>query len=147
MNLRNELNAFYYSNALCDLHLMNENFSNSLITYNSLLYLEIIYSLNGKCTATKLAKLLGVSKPGITSKINELISQGLVIKVPDKMDKRKNFLYVNEDAVPQYRVYRHQDDQAVKTISELYSKEDIDKFCSMLQIITNINYDELKSKG
>lgn len=142
MNLRDALNAFYYSNALCDLQLMNRKFSHPAITYNSLLYLEIIYSMQGKCTASKLADLLCVSRPGVTKKLNELIEQNLIIKTPDKNDGRKYFLSVNEDMAPQYRIYREQDDLAVKKLTERYSKEDIEKFCNMLQILTEINYDE-----
>ncbi len=142
MNLRDALNAFYYSSALCDLQLMNRKFTNPSITYNSLLYLEIIYSMHGTCTASRLAELLCVSKPGVTSKLNELIEQGLVVRKPDPNDGRKYFLFVNEDKVPQYRIYRQQDDLAVKTITEQYSGEDIEKFCAMLQIITSINYED-----
>ena len=142
MNLRDSLNAFYYSNALCDLQLMNRQFSSPTITYNSLLYLEIIYSMQGKCTASKLADMLCVSRPGVTKKLNELIEQGLIIKTPDPNDRRKYFLTVNEDTAPQYRIYRQQDDLAVKTITERYSEEDIKKFSDMLQILTDINYEE-----
>ena len=142
MNLRDSLNAFYYSNALCDLQLMNRQFSNPSITYNSLLYLEIIYSMRGKCTASKLADMLCVSRPGVTKKLNELIEQGLILKTPDPNDGRKFFLSVNEDTVPLYRIYRQQDDLAVKTIAEKYSEEDIQKFSDMLQVLTTINYEE-----
>ena len=142
MNLRDSLNAFYYSNALCDLQLMNRQFSHPAITYNSLLYLEIIYSMQGKCTASKLADLLCVSRPGVTKKINELIDQGLIVKTPDPKDGRKYFLSVNEDTAPQYRIYRQQDDLAVKIITEKYSEEDVKKFSEMLQILTSINYEE-----
>ena len=142
MNLRDSLNAFYYSNALCDLQLMNRQFSHPAITYNSLLYLEIIYSMQGRCTPSKLADLLCVSRPGVTKKLNELIEQGLILKTPDPNDGRKFFLSVNEDNAPQYRIYRQQDDLAVKTITEKYSEEDIEKFSDMLQILTTINYEE-----
>lgn len=142
MNLRDSLNAFYYSNALCDLQLMNRQFSSPAVTYNSLLYLEIIYSMQGKCTASRLADLLCVSRPGVTKKVNELIEQGLILKTPDPNDGRKYFLSVNEDTAPQYRIYRQQDDQAVKMITEKYSEEDIKKFSDMLQILTTINYEE-----
>lgn len=146
MNLRDELNAFYYSNALCDLRLMNDTQTSHSLSYNSLLYLEIIYSMQGECTASRLAKLLNISKPAVTLKLNELIEQGLVNKIPDKNDHRKNLLFVNENAVPQYRIYREQDDLAIKTITERYSKQDIDKFCDMLKIITDINYNNIDKK-
>ena len=145
MNLRDSLSAFYYSHALCDLQLMNRPFSRPTVTYNSLLYLEIIYSMQGTCTASRLADLLCVSRPGVTKKVHELLEQGLLTKTPDPQDRRQSFLSVNEDAVPQYRVYRKQDDLAVKTITERYTEAEIQTFCEMLQILTTINYEEANS--
>lgn len=143
MELRKALDAFYYSTALCDLRLMNKQFVDETITYNSLLYLELIYTMEGKCTASQLADMLHVSKPGVTLKINELIRQGLVTKTPDPNDKRKNYLSVNEEAIPRYKVYRHQDNEAIRRITDRYTPEDIHKFCEMLNIISEINYEEI----
>ncbi len=143
MELKKALDAFYYSTALCDLRLMNKRFVDKTITYNSLLYLELIYMLKGKCTASQLAEMLQISKPGVTSKINELIRQGLVTKTPDPNDKRKNCLSVNEEAIPCYQVYRRQDNEVIRRITERYTAEDIHKFCEMLDIISEINYEEI----
>lgn len=146
MNLRKALDAFYYSTALCDLRLMNKQFVDENITYNSLLYLELIFSMNGKCTASKIAELLYVSKPAVTLKINDLIRQGLVIKTVDPNDRRKNFLSVNEETIPKYKVYRRQDNTAIQKITENYSQEDIQKFCEMLDIISAINFKEINEE-
>ena len=143
MNLRKALDRFYYSTALCDLRLMNKQFVDENITYNSLLYIELIYTMNGTCTASKLAELLNISKPGVTLKLNELSKQGLITKIPDSKDKRKNYLRVNEDAIPQYKVFRRQDSEAVKRITERYTSEEIRKFCEMLDIISEINFEEI----
>ena len=89
MDLRKSLDKFYYSTALCDLRLMNKQFVDENITYNSLLYLELIFTMNGKCTASQIADLLHISKPAVTLKINELIRKGLVTKEPDPKDRRK----------------------------------------------------------
>lgn len=143
MDLRKALDRFYYSSALCDLKLMNKQFVDENITYNSLLYIELIYTMNGTCTASKLAKLLNVSKPGVTMKLNELIRQGLITKTPDVNDRRKNYLTVNEDAVPQYKVFRRQDSEAIKRITEAFTEEEIGKFCRMLDTISEINFEEI----
>jgi len=143
MELRKALDAFYYSTALCDLRLMNKQFMDENITYNSLLYLELIFTMNGTCTASKIAELLHVSKPGVTLKLNELIRQGLVTKTPDPNDKRKNYLSVNEAAMPKYKIYRRQDNEAIRRITDHYSSEDIQKFCEMLNIISDINFEEI----
>lgn len=143
MNLKNCLDKFYYSVALCDLKLMHKAFSDKNITYNSLLYLELIFSMQGRCTASKIAELLYISKPAVSSKINELIKQGFVVKKQDKDDSRKNILYVNEDMMPKYKIYKDQDSLAIKRISEKYTKKEIENFCEMLEIISNINFEEI----
>lgn len=143
MELRKALDTFYYSTALCDLRLMNKQFVDENITYNSLLYIELIYTMNGTCTASKLAELLHVSKPGVTLKLNELLRQGLITKTPDPHDKRKNYLSVNDDAIPQYKVFRRQDSEAIQRITDRFTPEEIGKFCEMLDIISDINFEEL----
>lgn len=146
MELRKALDSFYYSTALCDLRLMNKQFVDETITYNSLLYLELIFTMGGKATVSQLAEMLHVSKPGVTLKINELIRQGLVTKTPDPNDKRKNYLSVNEDDIPRYKVYRRQDNEVIRRITDNYTPEDIHKFCEMLNIISEINYEEIKGE-
>ncbi len=143
MELRKSLDTFYYSSALCDLRLMNKQFVDENITYNSLLYIELIYTMNGTCTASKLAELLHVSKPGVTLKLNELLRQGLITKTPDPHDKRKSYLSVNDEAIPQYKVFRRQDSEAIQRITDRFSPEEINKFCEMLDIISDINFEEI----
>ena len=146
MKLKKSLDAVYYSTALCDLQLMNRQFAEENITYNSLLYLDIIFSMKEKCTASRLAELLHVSKPAVTLKLNELIRQGLVIKVPDPDDHRQKLLTVNEDAMPKYKVYRRQDNEAIERIKDKFSEEEIQKFCEMLDIISTINFQEIDAR-
>lgn len=139
MNLEKEIARYYYSSALCDLKLMNEKIIEGGISYNSLLYLELIFCMDGKCSVSDIAKLLNISKPAVSLKINELIKQGLVTKKTDPKDKRRNFLYVNDKSMPKYKIYRTQDNLAIKTIKENYTKEEIDKFCEMFSILTEVN--------
>ena len=146
MNLKKALDSFYYSTALCNLRLMNEKFVDEHITYNSLLYLELIFTMKGECTVSRIADLLNISRPGVTLKVNVLIKQGLVTKTPDPDDRRKNYLTVNEEAVPQYKIYRYQDNEAVRRITEKYSVEEIRMFCDMLDMISEINFEELKGE-
>ena len=146
MNLKKALDSFYYSTALCNLRLMNEKFVDEHITYNSLLYLELIFTMKGECTVSRIADLLNISRPGVTLKVNELIKQGLVTKTPDPDDRRKNYLTVNEEAVPQYKIYRYQDNEEVRRITEKYSGEEIRMFCDMLDMISEINFEELKGE-
>lgn len=64
-------------------------------------------------------------------------------KEPDPKDRRKNCLFVNEEAIPKYKVYRMQDNEAIKRITEKYTSEDVSKFCDMLDMISQINFEEI----
>ena len=58
-------------------------------------------------------------------------------------DKRKNYLTVNEEAIPQYKVFRRQDSEAIKRITDRYTMEEIGKFCEIQDIISEINFEEI----
>ena len=126
-----------------DKRFLNRQFIDENITYNSLLYLELIYAMDGRLTASKIAEMLCVSKPAVTLKINELIRQGLVVKTPDPKDRRQNLLSINEEAVPNYKIYKKQDSLAVKKIAEMFSEEEIEKFCQMLNVLSDVNFSVL----
>lgn len=143
MEILEALDAFYYSTALCDLSLMNKRIVDETISFNSSLYMDIIFFMKGQCTVSKLAELLHVSKPGVTQKINELIRQGLVKKTVDPNDRRKNYLSVDESRVPAYKVYRRQDAELQERLGREYTKEDIEKFCKILNVVTEINLKEI----
>ena len=143
MEILEALDAFYYSTALCDLNLMNKRIVDETISFNSSLYMDIIFFMKGQCTVSKLAELLHVSKPGVTQKINELIRQGLVKKTVDPNDRRKNYLSVDESRVPAYKVYRRQDVELQERLGREYTKEDIEKFCKILNVVTEINLKEI----
>lgn len=142
MELQKALDAYYYSEALFNLRMMNHEIVGQNVTYNSLLYLELIYEMKGTCTASKLAEMLCVSKPGVTLKINELVKQGLVIKTPDENDRRQNFLSVNEEKFLKSKIYHQQDAMIMKRLKENYSDEEIQKFCEMLSVLTDVNYEK-----
>lgn len=123
MDLKTALDAFYYSTVLCDLRLMNKQFVDETLTYNSLLYLELIFSMKGKCTASRIANLLQVSKPAITLKINALIRQGLVLKVPDPDDRRQNILTVNEEAVTEIQSLPQAGHEAIARSKKIFPRK------------------------
>lgn len=144
MDLRQELGKFYYSAALCDLRLMNRTFMNQKITYNSLLYLELIYTMEGQCTASRIAELLYVSKPAVTLKVNELIKLGLVVKTLDPQDHRQNLLSINKNVIPEYRAYCQKNMSAVQMLQEKFSPEEIQRFCEMLRILSDVGLKEIE---
>ena len=131
------LNRYYYSVVISELQMMNKKMLSSDITYNSQLYLDLIYYTED-CTASKIAKMLNISKPAVTSKVNELINMGLVEKVQSEEDKRVYFLKIKDDLAPTYRVYDLIANKAYRELSADFSKEETDTFCKILDRITDI---------
>lgn len=134
MDLMDQINKFYFTMSINELRLMNNQVIRKDITYNSRLYLDII-SYQENCTVTFLANAMNVSKSAVTIKVNELIKQGLVTKTQSDKDKRVFYLNLNECMVKEYGLYDDRFQTAIEEIDAKYTKQDIDKFCGILEII------------
>lgn len=142
MLLQNALNQFFYTITINELQLMNEKFQSLNVTYNSLLYLDII-AYTKQCTTTFLAQSLHISKSAVTIKINEMVKQGLIIKQQSEEDKRVFFLKLNEDIAEIYRKYDKALYKAIETADKTYSKQELENFCQIMSDIQKIYIEEI----
>lgn len=69
-----------------------------------------------------------------------LMNKRFATKMPNFADHCQKLLSVNEEAVRLYRVHRAQEDLASKLISKQFLAEDVEKFCHILRIFTDINF-------
>lgn len=132
--LKKVLDKYFYTITMSELRLMNHNTITPEITYNSLLYLDLI-SCTEKCTASGIAEMLHVSKSAVTVKVNELISLGLVKKVQSEKDKRVFYLEMEEAAEKMYESYDKALYTAIEKVKEQYSQEEIQNFCKILSTL------------
>lgn len=142
MNLRGTVDRFYLDMVINQLRLANFNCYQH-VTYNSLLYLDIIaYTEN--CTVSYLSNILRVAKSAVTLKVKELEKLGLVEKVQSSEDKRVFYLHVNEMLLKEYEAYDQVLYGALNEIEEKYSTSEINAFCNMLDTI-NKHFNEENS--
>ena len=131
MDLQDAVSRFYLDITLNELKLMNQSNIQANISYNSLLYLDLIASQEN-CTASTLAQLLHISKPGVTAKINELVAQGLVTKRQSERDKRVYYLSVSDAMKEEYRAYDRRQHNATERVKAAYTPKQIATFIEML---------------
>ncbi|QQO09227.1 MarR family winged helix-turn-helix transcriptional regulator [Breznakiella homolactica] len=134
MNLFRTISDFYYDITLHELRLMNRNTLYPDITYNSLLYLDII-AYKKKTTVSELSGTLHVSKSAVTIKVNELVKQGLVEKVQSPDDRRVHYISVKPEVQKDYELYNRNLSNAVKALQDRYPEKDITLFCEMLGLV------------
>lgn len=134
MDILKAFMKLYYEATLNELKLMNTNTLIPAISYNSLLYLDLI-AYNENCTVSYLADAIHISKPAVTLKINELIAQGLVEKKQSTKDRRIYYISLTNNMQKEYRKFDKPLINAAQLIEKKYSKEDIDLFTSMLEDI------------
>ncbi|UFU00207.1 MarR family transcriptional regulator [Radiobacillus kanasensis] len=134
MSLIKKLDEFYYILLLKNLRSMNKNRLYKNLTYNSLLYLEIIL-YNENCTPSFIADTLQVARSAVTIKVNELVDKGLIIKIPSETDGRVSYLKVSPEVVDDYKIIDQSILTAATEIESKYSKGEIETFISMLDII------------
>ena len=96
---------------------------------------DVIYLL-GNPTITQLADTLGISQPNATYKVNNLVNKGYVIKTVSEDDKRECHLTVSDRFFKYYGDSNSFIENAVKTMAERYSPEELEQFGSMLRALT-----------
>ncbi len=129
--VKKAIDMFYYHIALGELRRMNKSASVPHISYNSLLYLDII-EMTPDCTASRLADMLHISKPAVTIKVGELIRQGLVEKRQCDKDKRVHYLSINPEAAKELRDFDVEVSRAIAAITGAFSPEQLGTFCAIL---------------
>lgn len=140
MDFIKAINHFYFETSIQELRLMHQERILPGISYNSLLYLDVI-SYKPNCTISTLADLLGLTKSAITLKVNELVKQGFLTKSQSQSDKRVYYLSLSKEAKEVYEHYDYMLDKAYRLVRQNYSEEDIRKFSEMLNLVSGI-YEE-----
>ncbi len=131
MDLAETLDKFYHDVAIHELRLMNQMKQSAAVSYNSMLYLEIIAGTEN-CTASRLAKLLHISKPAVTMKLNELIKQGLLVRTPSATDGRVKYISVQPGILKEFKAYDALMCRMAKAVENRYSKEEAELFGRIL---------------
>lgn len=135
MGLDDALKRFYYRTMLEELRAMNGSRLLPGISYNSLLYLDII-DMTPDCTVSRLAELLHVSKSAVTIKVKELLKQGLIEKQGSPEDRRVSFLRINPAIAGEFRSYDKAMDRAMRAVKKMFTAEDIGTFCDILDLFS-----------
>lgn len=136
MNIEQAMSRLWFQISLSSLKNIQKHQNGEHLGYNSILYLDLIYFVQ-PCTASALAELLNISKPGVTLKIKGLVEQGYVIKTPSQRDKRVNYLKVNEKNFTEYSLYREWMQEITKKASQNFTPDEISTFCKVINFITD----------
>lgn len=139
MNITNEINDFYYSMALHELQMMNEGDYYNGLSYNSILYINVIAMME-ECTVSSLAEALRVTKSAVTLKVNELVKQGAVVRVQSEEDRRMYLLRLTPQMKEKIRLYDQVFDRIGADIQKKYSKEELELFGEILHSISGYEW-------
>lgn len=136
MNPIKAIDQLYYNIILNELRMMNKNLLYYNITYNSLLYLDLI-SYTENCTVSLLAGMLRVAKSSVTLKVNELIKQGFVEKKQSEHDRRVYYLTVRPEILAEFKKLDQATNYAVEQVKKQYATKEIEDFCEMLDVFSS----------
>ena len=131
MKMKAAVTRFYYDMTLAELQRMNGSTVLPKLSYNSLLYLDMI-DMTPDCTVSKLAGILNVSKPAVTIKVRELMALGMIEKTQSEKDRRVFHLTVRPEVVKEYRDHDIHLRRAASAVEEKFTARDIDTFCRVL---------------
>ncbi len=135
--LTKAITKFYHDLSISELKLQHSMQDKTKLTYNDILYLDIILAHSGEYTATQIADMLQVSRPSVTKKIKELVKKGYVTRRQSKTDRRVHHLFINESIYYDYSGERI-GNEIIKKIADKYSDKDINNLCELLNLLSSI---------
>lgn len=142
MKFLDSINHFYYQMSLRELRMMKDSGSDREITKNSMLYLDVI-SQNERCTVSKLADLLGITKSAVTMKVNELVKRGFLTKTQSETDKRVFYLTLHPEIQDIYDRYDNIFTSIGQKMAGKYTPEELSLFCRMLLDVADCEWEGL----
>lgn len=104
------------------------------LTYTESMVVNIIDSLE-KPTVNELVKILGISQPNISYKINTLVSKGYVEKVQSKEDGREFILRLTDRFKTYKKIAFSRISEVMDRLEEKLSKEDMENIYNSLDLI------------
>lgn len=145
MGIKDTVVDLEYKFVINELRTMNKlkNKANIKFTYNSLLYLQMIYH-TPKCTVSHIAEKLDIAKSSVTLKINELVKNKLIEKTRDNMDRRVFYISLTEKGNEVIYVFESATNEASREIEENFSNEEINSFCKIMNTYINSYYSKLE---
>lgn len=136
MDFVEAFNRFYYAMSLKELRMMKDDGLCGGLTYNSLLYLNVV-ACTPQCTVSKLAARLQLTKPAVTIKVGELVRQGYLTKTQSDTDRRVHYLALSGDAAALFARYDALAGDVADQLRQIYSADEMALFCRMLADITD----------
>lgn len=134
MDIVKGVNDFYYHMSLYELQVMNGNDYYNGLSYNSILYINVMEQMK-ECTVSKIADALKITKSAVTLKINELVKQGVVIKKQSEKDKQVYYLELSPHMEQVLGIYDQVFYKIERELKEKYSQEQLDTFGEVLKTI------------
>ena len=98
--------------------------------------LEVIKMLDNP-TVGEFADFLNISQSNATYKVNCLIKKGYIERENSSKDRREYHLVLSKKFYDYIYLLSNYEDTVMQRIEERFSDEDVEKFNSMLKIISN----------
>ncbi|ONI38899.1 hypothetical protein AN639_06925 [Candidatus Epulonipiscium fishelsonii] len=135
--IKDILDAYFHDLAILELKFQNNILGAKKLSFNSLMYLDIIRNCPDKYTVSDIAEILEISKPSVTQKIKELEQLGYVKKVQSETDKRVFYLAITDEIQKVESIFEDAMKTTIKELQKEYTETEInqstilfDKLCS-----------------
>ncbi len=145
MKLTSKLNDFYYHMSLYELQIMNGGDFFKGLSYNSLLYINVIEQMKD-CTASRIADALGITRSAVTIKLNELERQGAIVKEKSETDRRVTYVRLSPGMADLLSIYDQIFEKIEEDLRTKYTAEELELFMKILQDISGYEWRKVKDE-
>lgn len=126
-----------YDLSFSELKQLNHFTMTDNISYQDSLYINMVATHPNEYTPSKIADLLGITRPSVTHRINELEKKGYIIKTQCKTDKRIFYLNISKQCEEYYQSFETEDTKVANKFIEKYGEKNLEQFCEWLDFIAD----------
>ncbi len=145
-NINKILDRIYHDMAIAELQRAYSKNDTGDLSYHDVLYLNIIEAHPNEYTSSQIADLLGITRPSVTQKINELCKKGYLVRTQSEKDKRVYYLSINNEVSYYFDEATKEMDYVENVLIEKYGEEKVALFCKMLEDISSYSPYYLSTK-
>ena len=114
---------------------LNRAHNNLDVSYQDLLYMDIIY-FHPDTTVSYIAEALNIAGTAVTVRLNRMEKNGWITRTRSESDRRQYIISLTGEAMAMYREYEDEWSAKMDALCEKYSESKVDEFLDMLETLT-----------
>ncbi len=140
------LQKIYHDMAIVELKRAYAQKDHGTLSYHDVLYLSIIEAHPNEYTSSQIADMLGITRPSVTQKINELCKKGYIVRTRSEKDKRVYYLSISPSHADYCALEQAETLRIEQALTQKYGQQNMTLLYQLLEDFSHLSVEQ-QTKG